>query len=154
MEAPNGSVRTDGSPDEVVKDFLELLAAREVDAACDLLAEDVAYMNVSLPTLHGRERTRKAMRAAFGRKGAGFEVYFHHIGVDGTSVLTERTDVLIFGPIRVQIWVWGHFDVAGGRITLWKDYFDWFNVLGATLRGLIGAVVPQLRPKPPVSSIA
>lgn len=154
MEAPNGSARPDGSPDEVVKDFLELLAAREVDAACDLLAEDVAYMNVSLPTLHGRERTRKAMRAAFGRKGAGFEVYFHHVGVDGTSVLTERTDVLIFGPIRVQIWVWGHFDVAGGRITLWKDYFDWFNVLGATLRGLIGAVVPQLRPKPPVSSIA
>jgi len=134
---------------DVVKDFLELLAAREPDAACDLLDEDIVYMNVSLPTIRGRERTRRIMKSAFGRKGAAFEVYFHHVGVDGITVLTERTDVLIMGPVRIQIWVWGHFDVVGGRIVLWKDYFDWSNVIVATVRGLVGAVIPALRPKPP-----
>jgi limonene-1,2-epoxide hydrolase len=133
----------------VVTDFLKLLEAREVDAACDLLAEDVAYMNVSLPTIHGRERVRRIFKRMLASKSAGFEVYFEKIGVDGGSVLTERTDVLFFGPVRIQIWVWGRFDVAGGQITLWKDYFDWWTTAVATLRGLAGAVIPSLRPRPP-----
>jgi limonene-1,2-epoxide hydrolase len=37
--------------------------------------------------------------------------------------------------------------VHGGRITLWRDYFDLYDVLKGTARGLIGAVVPSLRPK-------
>jgi limonene-1,2-epoxide hydrolase len=138
---------------ELVTDFMKLLEAGEVDAACDLLAEDVAYMNVSLPAIHGRERTRRVLKAAFGRKSVGLEVHFHKIGVDGGvdegTVLTERTDVIIVGPVRIQIWVWGHFDVAGGQITVWKDYFDWWNATVAVVRGLVGAVVPSLRPKPP-----
>lgn len=31
---------------------------------------------------------------------------------------------------------------------LWKDYFDWWSFLVATVRGLQGAVVPVLRPAP------
>jgi len=137
------------SPASLVTDFLKLLEAGDVDAACDLLAVDVTYINVSLPTIRGRERVRRVFNRMMARKSAGFEVHFHRIAVDGPSVLTERTDVLIFGPVRVQIWVWGRFDVAGGRITVWKDYFDWWNVTLAVARGLVGAVVPSLRPKPP-----
>ena len=137
------------SPASLVTDFLKLLEAGDVDAACDLLSVDVAYMNVSLPAIHGRERVRRVFSRMMARKSAGFEVHFHNVAVEGTSVLTERTDVLIFGPVRIQIWVWGHFDVVGGRITLWKDYFDWWNVAVATVRGLLGAAVPSLRPKPP-----
>lgn len=138
------------SPASLVTDFLKLLEAGDVDAACDLLAVDVAYINVSLPTIRGRERVRRVFSRMMARKSAGFEVHFHKIAVDGPSVLTERTDVLIFGPVRVQIWVWGRFDVAGGRITMWKDYFDWWNVTLAVVRGLVGVAVPSLRPKPPV----
>ncbi|HET7522696.1 MAG TPA: limonene-1,2-epoxide hydrolase family protein [Acidimicrobiales bacterium] len=140
------------SPESLVTDFLKLLEAGDVDAACDLLAVDVAYINVSLPAIHGRERVRRVFSRMMARKSAGFEVHFHKVGVDGPSVLTERTDVLIFGPVRIQIWVWGRFDVAGGQITVWKDYFDWWNVARATVRGLIGALVPPLRPKPPALS--
>lgn len=137
-------------PAPVATNFLKLLEKRDVDSACDLLAEDVAYINVSMPAIHGRERVRKIFSRMMARESAGFEVYFHNVAVDGTSVLTERTDVLIFGPVRVQIWVWGHFDVVDGKITVWKDYFDWWNVTVATLRGLLGAVVPSLRPRRPL----
>lgn len=140
-------------PASVATNFLKLLESRDVDAACDLLAEDVAYINVSMPAIHGRERVRRIFSRMMARGSAGFEVYFHNVAVDGTSVLTERTDVLIFGPVRVQIWVWGHFDVVDGRITVWKDYFDWWNVTVATVRGLLGAVVPSLRPRLPVESV-
>jgi limonene-1,2-epoxide hydrolase len=137
------------APTEIATSFLKLLAARDVDAACDLLADDVRYINVSLPEIRGQDRVRKIFRRMMGMKSAGFEVYFHRIGLDGSSVLTERTDVLIFGPVRIQIWVWGRFDVVGGRIVMWKDYFDWWNATVAMVRGLVGAVVPAVRARPP-----
>ena len=134
---------------DVARRFLLMLEDGHIDAATDLLAEDVEYINASLPAIRGRERTRRALSSVFGRPGAGFEVYFHAISADGGTVLTERTDVLIFGPVRVQIWVCGRFDVVDGKIVLWKDYFDWLNTVAATVRGLVGAVIPALRPKPP-----
>jgi limonene-1,2-epoxide hydrolase len=54
---------------------------------------------------------------------------------------------LIFGPLRLQFWVCGVFEVHGGKITLWRDYFDLFDVcVKAPLRGLAGIFVPSLRP--------
>ena len=135
---------------DVVRRFLLLLEDGHIDAAMELLDEDVEYINVSLPTIRGRERTRRALGGVFGRPGVGFEVYFHAISSEGGTVLTERTDVIVFGPVRIQLWVCGRFDVAGGKIVRWKDYFDWLNFGVALVRGLVGAVIPFLRPKPPV----
>jgi limonene-1,2-epoxide hydrolase len=135
--------------EQVVERFLGLLSRGEVDAAADLLDTDVVYTNVSLPTIHGRERVRRVARATLGRPGAGFEVYLHAISSEGGTVLTERTDVLTFGPLRTQFWVCGRFDVEGGQIVGWRDYFDWLDVGIATVRGLLGALVPALRAKPP-----
>jgi limonene-1,2-epoxide hydrolase len=77
---------------------------------------------------------------------ASFEVKTHRIAVNGSSVLTERTDVLQFGPLRLQFWVCGVFEVHNGRITLWRDYFDMWNFTKALARGVIGVAVPALRP--------
>jgi limonene-1,2-epoxide hydrolase len=46
----------------------------------------------------------------------------------------------------MQFWVCGTFEVHGGRITLWRDHFDLYDVVKGTVRGLLGAVVPSLRP--------
>jgi limonene-1,2-epoxide hydrolase len=127
---------------------LDLLALGDVDAATQLLAEDVEYKNVSLPTVHGRERVRRLFAPGYER-GGGFEVYLHAISADGPTVLTERTDVLKFRGVRVQLWVCGRFDVRAGQIVLWRDYFDWLNATVAILRGLLGIVFPSLRAKPP-----
>ena len=76
---------------------------------------------------------------------AAFEVKFHRVAADGSAVLTERTDALIFGPLRVQFWVCGVFEVHDGRITLWRDYFDVLDILKATLRGVAALAVPSLK---------
>ncbi len=139
-------------PAEVVRRFLGLLEAGDTEGATGLMADDVTYVNVSLPALRGRDRIRRVLTRALAVRGSGFEAYIHAISTDGgTTVLTERTDVLIVGPVRVQIWVCGRFDVHDGRIVLWRDYFDWGNVAAATVRGLLGAALPALRPSPPVS---
>jgi limonene-1,2-epoxide hydrolase len=132
----------------VVERFLELLAAADLEGALQLVAADIEYENVSLPTVHGRERMRRLFSAGYER-GGGFEVYVHAISADGPTVLTERTDVLKLGQLRVQIWVCGRFDVRDGQIVRWRDYFDWLNGAEAIVRGLLGIVVPTLRANPP-----
>jgi limonene-1,2-epoxide hydrolase len=139
---------TPTTPTAVVERFLELLAAADLDGALQLVAKDIEYTNVSLPTVHGRERMRRVFGAGYER-GGGFEVYVHAISADGPTVLTERTDVLKFGSLRVQLWVCGRFDVRGGEIVKWRDYFDWLNVAGAVVRGLLGTVIPSVRASPP-----
>ena len=138
-------------PEHIVERFLQLLSLGEIDDAVDVLAADVVYTNVSLPTLRGRERVRRIAGASLGRPGARFEVYLHAISTRGGTVLTERTDVLIWGPVRIQFWVCGRFDVEGERIVGWRDYFDWFAFSLATARGLLGALLPGLRAKPPAA---
>jgi limonene-1,2-epoxide hydrolase len=137
------------APTQVVERFLDLLRTEDIDGAAELLAQDVEYVNVGLPTVHGRERVRRLLRATLGLDGVGFEVYLHTISADGSSVLTERTDVMKFGRLRIQFWVCGRFDVHNGQIVLWRDYFDQMNFWVATARGLLGTVFPAVRAKPP-----
>jgi len=138
------------TPTLVVERFLDLLRLGDVDGAVALLAVDVEYENKGLPTIHGRERVRRLFQA-MNRVGTGFEVYVHLISADGSSVLTERTDVLKWGRLRIQFWVCGRFDVRDGEIVVWRDYFDQMNIAAATIRGLLGTVFPAARAKPPAT---
>ncbi|WP_029370110.1 limonene-1,2-epoxide hydrolase family protein [Mycobacterium sp. UM_WWY] len=126
-----------------VEIFLNALADQDFETAENALAQNLVYQNVGLPTIYGRNRTVKLFRSMQGR--VGFEVKIHRIAADGASVLTERTDALIFGPLRLQFWVCGVFEVHDGRITLWRDYFDFLDMAKATVRGLVGMVIPSLR---------
>ncbi len=137
------------TPVELVTRFLRLLADQRVDEAADLLSADVLYTNVSLPSIRGRERVRKLGRISTER-GMGFEVYFHASSADGGVVLNERTDVLIFGRLRIQFWVFGRFEVQDGQITVWRDAFDWVDMTRGFLRGLVGIAVPSLGRSAPV----
>ncbi|MCG5433848.1 nuclear transport factor 2 family protein [Mycobacterium sp. MYCO198283] len=129
----------------IVQRFLFALRDTDFDAADALLDDDLVYENVGLPTIHGRRRAMSLFRKMEGR--GGFDVVIHRSAADGATVLNERTDVLIAGPVRVQFWVCGVFEVHHGRITLWRDYFDSLNFTKAVVRGLAGAVVPALRPQ-------
>ncbi len=141
-EAP--STAAAASPADVVRAFLEALAAADTDRAVGLVAEDLVYENVSLPTIRGRQRFANGART-FAERNVGFEVRIHRIAESGSTVLTERTDALCFGRFRSQFWVCGIFEVHDGTITLWRDYFDWAGVTMASLRGLAGVAVPRLR---------
>lgn len=131
-------------PAEVVRSFLLALQAGELDKALALLADDVVYTNVSLPTIRGRARIDRLFRPALERGRGGFRVHFHTVATSGQTVLTERTDALIFGPIEQRLWVYGRFDVVEGQIVLWRDSFDWLDLLIGLVRGVAGAFVPAL----------
>lgn len=128
---------------DIVKSFLEALEAQDFDTFESLLSDDVVYQNVGLPTIRGGHRVTKLMRGMEGK--SSFEVKFHRNVVEGSTVLNERTDAIVLGPLRLQFWVCGVFEVNDGRITLWRDYFDFYDMAKATFRGVVGIVIPQVR---------
>jgi limonene-1,2-epoxide hydrolase len=128
----------------VVETFLYALQDEDFDTVDAAFADTIVWQNVGYATLRGRQRIVKILRSGQGR--VGFEVKIHRIAVNGNTVLTERTDAIVIGPLRVQFWVCGVFEVHAGRITLWRDYFDMWDIAKGTLRGLAAIVFPSLRP--------
>ncbi|HEX3794527.1 MAG TPA: limonene-1,2-epoxide hydrolase family protein [Acidimicrobiales bacterium] len=140
------------SPQDVVIRFLAAMADNDPDTVIDLAADDIVYSNVSLPTIRGKERFARGVRAYF-RYHLDFEVVVHRMAENGPVVLTERTDALIAGPFRMQFWVCGTFEIHDEKVTLWRDYFDWRATTLATLRGLVGMAVPSLRATLPARAV-
>lgn len=137
-------MRTDVDNVRAVENFLYAIQDEDFGTAEALLADNVAWQNVGFPTIHGRERIVKIMGRGEGR--IGFEVKIHRIAGEGNAVLTERTDALVLGPVRMQFWVCGVFELHAGRITLWRDYFDFADLTKALLRGVVATLFPSLRP--------
>ena len=133
------------APVRIVEAFLCALRDKNWDTFASAMDDNIVYHNVGTPIINGRHRTVKFLRRMFDRPSAGFEVKIHRIAVEGTSVLTERTDVMVFGPFRMHFWVCGVFEVHNGKIKLWRDYFDIFDMIKAAIRGVAGIVIPSLR---------
>lgn len=139
---------TSREPTEVVRAFLLALQDGDLDAALPLLADDVVWINVTLPTVKGRARIERLLRPAF-RRGGRFRVHLHAVASDGDVVLTDRTDAIGIGPFEQRLWVYGRFTVKGGKIAVWRDSFDWLDLAISTLRAVAGMLVPALnRPWP------
>ncbi len=137
------------APADVVVEFLEALARYDIDAAVDLVDEDLEYINVSLPTVHGRERFELMARALMRPDRLGFNVHFHHVATNGDVVLTDRVDELSFRRFATRFWVYGRFVVRDGKIAVWRDSFDWLDVTIGNLRGLLGLITPALNRRMP-----
>jgi limonene-1,2-epoxide hydrolase len=137
------------APADVVVSFLEAWARFDVDAALDLVTEDLEYINVSLPTIHGRERLERLARPMVRADRMGFNVYLHHVATEGNVVLTDRVDELTFRRFAARFWVYGRFVVRDGRIAVWRDSFDWLDVTIGNVRGLLGVVAPALNRRMP-----
>ena len=126
-----------------VEGFLNALQDADYETVDAALDDNLVYENVGLSRIRGGRRTAKMLRKMEGRMG--FEVKIHRIAADGAAVLTERTDALIFGPLRIQFWACGVFEVRNGRIILWRDYVDVYDMLKGFVRGLAALVVPSLK---------
>lgn len=109
----------------LVRRFFELINNDRFDAAIDLLAEDVAYHNIPMPEMRGRESVRQ-FHKGFG-VGSRIRVDWRllHIAADGDTVLTECLDLFTAETgARIELPTMGSMRVAGGAIVEWRDYFD------------------------------
>jgi limonene-1,2-epoxide hydrolase len=125
---------------EVVQEFLAALEDLDIDRAVALLDDSVVYQNVPLPPARGLRAVEKQLRW-LARYGSAFEVRYDNVAANGGIVLTERTDIITVGRVSAAFWVCGTFEVRDGRITLWRDRFDFVDVTWAFLRGAVRALL-------------
>ena len=112
------------TPEETVDEFIKRIVAMDLDAATELVSDDVEYDNVPM----GKNIGPEAMRAFLGGMVGGVdEVEFvvHRQVAAGSTVMNERVDRFRMGEKWIDLPVMGTFEVDDeGRITLWRDYFD------------------------------
>lgn len=128
----------------VVRAFLDALERSEIEIAIAMLDPAATYQNVPFPPARERAAVEKQLRG-LERWLSSFAVIHHNIAANGAVVLTERTDILSIGPVDVSIWVCGTFEVSNGRITLWRDRFDFADLTWAFVRGGARALVGLVR---------
>lgn len=112
---------------EVVRSFLKALEAKDLELALSYVSEDVAYQNMPIPPLKGPRGIARVLGPVL--KLTAFEARVDKIASNGTTVLTERTDAVLIGPVRVPFHVCGTFEVHDSQITVWRDTFDYASAL-------------------------
>lgn len=127
------------NPAGIVEAFLNAaLRDRDFDVVGALIADGAVWENVGYPTLRGGQRIVTTFRSAAARlPWMRWDVNFHRTATAGTTVLTERTDSVLIGPFRADFWVVGVFELRDGKIDLWRDYFDVWDLAKGLLRGLL-----------------
>jgi limonene-1,2-epoxide hydrolase len=107
---------------ETVRAFIDAWNANNIDAI-------VSFPRRRLPSQHsGRTRPcgRKAVEQFIRSLGPMDRVDWQLLSIaeNGPKVLTERIDAFVINGRTVSLPVMGTFEIRGGKITAWRDYFD------------------------------
>jgi limonene-1,2-epoxide hydrolase len=110
--------------EEVVDEFIRRVTSNELDAATELVTDDVEYDNVPLAKNIGPE-AMKTFLAGMMNGIDEVEFVIHHQVAQGNVVMNSRNDRFRLGDQWIDLPVAGVFEVDDqGLITLWRDYFD------------------------------
>jgi limonene-1,2-epoxide hydrolase len=111
------------TPEQCIQEFCAAWTRNDPAELIAYFAPDAVYHNMPSAPVTGRE----AIRASFERFAGNWEeVEFRVLGIAsaGSTVFTERLDVIRTAAGRVELPVAGVFEVQDGLITHWRDYFD------------------------------
>ena len=112
------------SNSQIVVSFLHAWDENDFDAAFALMAPGIVYKNTGYPDAIGHEAVRTTLAALIdGTTPMTSVVHAIAENADGV-VMTERTDTLHTANGPISFPVMGAFDVKGGLIAGWRDYFD------------------------------
>jgi len=107
----------------LVQHFCAAFARRDVDEILGFFTEDAVYHNMPMPAMTGKTAIRSVLEMFLGPATfAEFEVL--NIAASGDVVLTERIDRFEVAGKRIELPVMGVFEVKGGKMAAWRDYFD------------------------------
>ena len=111
------------SPTQVVQAFCDAWGRRDLDAIIAAVTDDCVYHNIPMDPVVGPEAIRTFIEG-FTTGVDKIEFRMLNIGAAGDVVFTERVDVFAYPDKTVELPVAGIFEVRGGKIAAWRDYFD------------------------------
>lgn len=116
--------------DEIVREFCAAWERMDVDELMGYFTDDAVYHNVPMAPFAGAAAIRDGLS---GMKAFMSSIRFeiHRQVASGDLVMNERTDHIVMGERTVALPVVGVFELSGGKIRAWRDYFDMAQFTGA-----------------------
>jgi limonene-1,2-epoxide hydrolase len=116
------------SPIDVVRRFCAAWSANVATAElAAFFTDDAVYHNIPMEPISGKAAIIHNI-SSFIRPGApGIEsIDFRviNIAANGSIVMTERVDAFSLPNKSFELPVMGIFEISGGKIKAWRDYFD------------------------------
>jgi limonene-1,2-epoxide hydrolase len=123
------------APIEVVHAFLNAMEKNDMDGALTFVSDNCEYTNPPpTGTVRGPAAALAVLAPLFAPVQAN-ELIIKREAANGPVVIVERFDRHRFPTGWVELPVTGVFEVHGGKITVWRDYFD-----AATFQNAIAAL--------------
>src|SRR5277367_218175 len=109
--------------ERVVSDFCQTWATLDIDKVMEFFTDDAVYHNIPLKEAKGKAEIRKTIDGFMpGTTKIEFKILASASA--GATVLNERVDLFVINGRSVAIPVAGVFEISGGKIKAWRDYFD------------------------------
>jgi limonene-1,2-epoxide hydrolase len=109
--------------ESVIRAFVEAWSRLDPEELADFFSEDGIYHNVPMGPVAGRDNVKQLI-AGFTAAWTATEWDLIHIASAGNIVFTERLDRTQAGDKGVDLPCVGVFEMEGGKIKVWRDYFD------------------------------
>jgi limonene-1,2-epoxide hydrolase len=124
------------SNSDIIIEFCNTWKKRDIDSLMGFFAEDAVYHNIPMdPPNVGKAEIRATIEMfTTAPEDINFEVH-HQAESAAGIVLNERTDTFKFGDATITLRVMGCFELADGKITAWRDYFDMNQYLSQMPQG-------------------
>jgi len=108
---------------DIVTRFCDAFSRRNPDEILEFFTEDAVYHNMPMPPVRGKAAIRTVLDM-FLKPSQSVEFIILKIAANDDAVLTERLDKFALGGKTVELPVAGVFELEGGKIAAWRDYFD------------------------------
>jgi limonene-1,2-epoxide hydrolase len=109
--------------EKLVTDFCQSWTRKNVDEILSYLTDDCFYHNIPMEPCVGKAAIRQFIEP-FMKDADTVHFEIKHTTSAGNAVMNERVDRFVMGPKKIELPVAGVFEVSGGKISAWRDYFD------------------------------
>jgi limonene-1,2-epoxide hydrolase len=109
--------------EKVVNDFCKTWSTLNIDKVMEFFTDDAVYHNIPLKPARGKAEIRKTIDGFMtGTTSVEFKIL--NSASAGAVVFNERVDSFELNGKHLSLPVTGVFEVSGGKIKAWRDYFD------------------------------
>jgi len=114
----------------VIRDFIQAWSSLDADRLASYFTEDGTYFNIPTQPVSGRENVRNFIRAFLSTWTETRWDIVQILGA-GDLVFAERVDRTKTTQGNVDLPCVGVFEMADGKIRVWRDYFDLATFMNA-----------------------
>jgi limonene-1,2-epoxide hydrolase len=111
------------SNENIVRQFIADWSSLDADKLVAYFTEDGVYHNMPVQPVAGREALRRFI-AAFLSNWDSTKWEILNLLSRGDIVMVERMDRTVLSGKLVNLPCFGVFEMRGGKIAAWRDYFD------------------------------